>query len=124
MIAEKMDVTSVEAYIAGFPEEIQAILQRVRATIKEAAPDAQEAIKYGLPTMVLHGNLVHFGAFRDHIGFCPTPSGIEAFRDELRPYRLRKGTVQFPLDEPIPYDLIRRITRYRVQENLEKARRK
>ncbi|HHX43813.1 MAG TPA: hypothetical protein GX714_07505 [Chloroflexi bacterium] len=124
MIAEKMDVTSVEAYIAGFPEEIQAILQRVRATIKEAAPDAQEAIKYGLPTMVLHGNLVHFGAFRDHIGFYPTPSGIEAFRDELRPYRLRKGTVQFPLDEPIPYDLIRRITRYRVQENLEKARRK
>ncbi len=124
MIAEKMDVTSVEAYIAGFPEEIQAILQRVRATIKEAAPDAQEAIKYCLPTMVLHGNLVHFGAFRDHIGFYPTPSGIEAFRDELRPYRLRKGTVQFPLDEPIPYDLIRRITRYRVQENLEKARRK
>ena len=124
MIAEKMDVTSVEAYIAGFPEEIQAILQRVRATIKEAAPDAQEAIKYGLPTMVLHGNLVHFGAFRDHIGFYPTPSGIEAFRDELRPYRLRKGTVQFPLDEPIPYVLIRRITRYRVQENLEKARRK
>ena len=121
MIAERAEPVSIDAYIAGFPDDVQEILQRIRATIKEAAPDAQEAIKYRLPTFTLHGNLVHFGAFMDHIGFYPDPSGIETFRDELAPYRLSKGAIQFPLSEPVPYDLIRRITEYRVQENLVRA---
>ena len=121
MIAERAEPASIDAYIAGFPDDVQEILQRIRATIKEAAPDAQEAIKYRLPTFTLHGNLVHFGAFMDHIGFYPDPSGIETFRDELAPYRLSKGAIQFPLSEPVPYDLIRRITEYRVQENLVRA---
>lgn len=121
MIAERAEPASVDAYIAGFPDDVQEILRRIRATIKEAAPDAQEAITYRLPTFTLHSNLVHFGAFKDHIGFYPDPSGIDAFRDELAPYRLSKGAIQFPLNEPIPYDLIRRITAYRVQENLAKA---
>ena len=125
MIAEKtepasMDAT-IDAYIAGFPEDVQEILQRMRATIREAAPDAQETIKYRMPTFVLHGNLVHFAAYKNHIGFYPVPSGIEAFKDELGPYHVSKGAIQFPLNKPIPYDLIRKITAYRVQENLEKA---
>lgn len=125
MIAEETGpaagYATIDEYIAGFPAHIQEILQRIRATIREAAPEAQEAIKYRLPTFTLHGNLVHFGAFKDHIGFFPDPSGIEAFADELAPYRTSKGTVQFPLDKPIPYDLIRKVTAYRVQENLAKA---
>jgi uncharacterized protein YdhG (YjbR/CyaY superfamily) len=107
---------AVDAYIAGFPPEVQHILERIRTTIREAAPGAEEAIKYGLPTFLLNGNLVHYGAFKDHIGFYPTPSGIEAFTDELSTYRGAKGSVQFPLDRPIPYDLVRRIVQYRVNE--------
>ena len=120
-MAEGTGPGSIDEYIAAYPENVREILRRIRATIREAAPEATEAIKYRLPTMILNGNLVHFGAFQDHIGFYPTPSGIDAFRDELAPYRVSKGAIQFPLDRPIPYDLIRRITVFRVQENLEKV---
>jgi uncharacterized protein YdhG (YjbR/CyaY superfamily) len=113
--------TTIDEYLAGFPPEVQAILQQIRRTIREAAPGAEETIKYRMPTFTLKGNLVHFAAFRNHIGFYPVPTGIEAFRDELSVYQGGKGSVQFPLDQPIPYDLIRRITAFRVKENLAKA---
>jgi uncharacterized protein YdhG (YjbR/CyaY superfamily) len=112
---------NIDEYIAGFPPEIQAILQAIRQTIREAAPDAQETISYQMPTFTLYGNLVHFAAFSRHIGFYPVPSGIDAFRDELAAYKQGKGSVQFPLDQPMPYDLIRRIVVFRAQENLAKA---
>ena len=106
----------IDAYIAAFPEDVQAILQQVRRTIHEAAPEATEAIAYGMPTFKLHGNLVHFAAFKNHIGFYPVPLGIEAFQEELSAYKQGKGSVQFPLDKPIPYDLIQRIVHFRVEE--------
>ena len=112
---------SIDEYIAGFPPDVQAILQQIRRMIHEAAPDAQEAISYQMPTFKLKGNLVHFAAFKSHIGFYPVPSGVEAFKDELSIYKQGKGSVQFPLDQPIPYDLISRIVQFRVQENLAKA---
>ena len=114
-------VASIDAYIAGFPPDIQAILQQIRATIHAAAPDAQETISYQMPTFTLHGNLVHFAAFKQHIGFYPTPSGTEHFQAALACYKGGKGSVQFPLDEPIPYDLITEIVKFRVEENLAKA---
>jgi uncharacterized protein YdhG (YjbR/CyaY superfamily) len=115
---------TIDEYIAGFPKEVQAILEKIRSTIKNSAPGAEEAIKYQMPTFVLKGNLVHFAAFKHHIGFYPVPSGIEAFKDELARYKQGKGSVQFPLDQPIPYELIERIVKFRVSENLEKAQRK
>jgi uncharacterized protein YdhG (YjbR/CyaY superfamily) len=116
--------TSIDTYIASFPAEIQAILEKVRLTIHAAAPDAQETINYGMPTFTLHGNLVHFAAHKEHIGFYPTPSGIERFKNELSAYEGAKGSVKFPLDQPIPYDLIRQITLFRVQENVSRAQAK
>jgi uncharacterized protein YdhG (YjbR/CyaY superfamily) len=111
----------IDDYIAGFPADVQQILQQIRNTIRDAAPGAQETIKYQAPTFTLNGNLVHFAAFKNHIGFYPTPSGIEQFKKELSPYKGAKGSVQFPLDKPIPFDLIRRIVEFRVRENLERA---
>jgi uncharacterized protein YdhG (YjbR/CyaY superfamily) len=113
---------TIDEYIAGFPEDVQVILQKIRAIIREQAPGAEEAIKYQLPTFVLNGNLVHFGAFKKHIGFYPTPSGTERFQKELAAYEGAKGSVQFPLDRPIPYGLIREIVRFRVQESLAKGK--
>ena len=121
MDAKTPSPTTIDEYIAGFPAEVQAILQKVRATIHQAAPDAQEKIGYGIPTFTLHGNLVHFAAYKNHIGFYPAPRGIEKFKDELAAYAGSKGTIQFPLDQPIPYELIRRIVVFRVQDNLEQA---
>ena len=112
----------IDTYIADFPEEIQAILQEVRATIHKAAPEATEDIKYAIPTFVLNGNLVHFAAFKSHIGFYPTPTGIEEFEKELSVYKQGKGSVQFPLDQPMPLDLITRIVKYRVKQNREKKK--
>ncbi len=112
---------SIDEYIAAFPPDIQAILQKVRETVREAAPGATEAIKYQMPTFVLKGNLVHFAAFKKHIGFYPAPTGIEEFRERLSVYKGAKGSVQFPLDMPIPYDLITDIVAFRVQENLARA---
>lgn len=107
---------TIDEYIALYSPEVQEILRKVRRVIHEAAPEATEAIKYGIPTFVLGGNLVHFGAFKDHLGFFPTPSGIEAFKDELAKYAQSKGTIRFPYSEPIPYDLIARIVHSRVEE--------
>jgi uncharacterized protein YdhG (YjbR/CyaY superfamily) len=112
---------TIDDYIADFPPDVQAILKKLRATIRKAAPDAEEAMKYRLPTFVLNGNLVHFGAFKKHIGFYATPTGNEKFRKELAVYEGAKGSVQFPLDKPIPYDLVSRMVKFRVKENLEKA---
>jgi len=116
--------TNIDEYISGFPEEIQILLEQVRATIKQAAPEAEEAIKYAMPTFVLNGNLVHFAAFKNHIGFYPVPSGIEAFKKELSVYKGAKGSVQFPLNQPMPLELITKIVKFRVDENLRKAKAK
>ena len=106
----------MDEYIAGFPTDVQRILQEIRSVIRELAPNAEEALKYGIPTFVLHGNLVHFAAFKQHVGFYPTPSGVEKFKDELSSYRHAKGSIQFPLDEPVPFASIRKIVKYRVKE--------
>jgi uncharacterized protein YdhG (YjbR/CyaY superfamily) len=121
---KKSSFQTIDEYIEQYPEDIQKILHKIRSVIKEAAPDASEKISYQMPTFYLHGNLVHFAAFKTHIGFYPVPSGIEKFQDELSKYKGGKGSVQFPLDQAIPYDLIRRITLFRVKENLELAKRK
>jgi len=115
---------TIDEYIAGFPPEVQAILQKIRLTIKKAAPDAEETISYQMPTFTLHGNLVHFAAFKKHIGFYPVPTGIEQFKKELAAYTSGKGSVQFPLDQPIPYSLISKIVKFRVKENAAKAKAK
>ena len=115
---------SMDSYIASYPDEVQKILERVRCTIREAAPDAEETINYGIPTFTLKGNLVHFAAFKNHIGFYPAPSGIEKFKNELAVYKGAKGSVQFPFEKPIPFDLISRIVRFRLTENLERAKAK
>ena len=111
----------IDEYIAVFPKDIQKILEKIRMTIRKAAPDAKEAIKYQIPTFTLNGNLVHFAAYKKHIGFYPAPRAIEEFKDELAGYEGAKGTIQFLLDKPIPYDLISRMVKFRVKDNLEKA---
>jgi len=121
MKTDKTSPKSIDEYIAGFPKDVQAILQKIRMTIRKAAPDAEEAIKYQIPTFTLKGNLVHFGAYKNHIGFYPAPRAIEEFKKELSAYEGSKGTVRFPFDKPIPYDLITRIVMFRVKKNLEKA---
>lgn len=115
-------MTVIDNYIVQFPEDVQVLLNEIRKVIKEAAPEATEKISYQMPTFYFHGNLVHFAAYKKHIGFYPAASGIEAFKEEIAAYKWAKGSVQFPLDKPIPYDLIRRITAYRVAENLEKSK--
>jgi uncharacterized protein YdhG (YjbR/CyaY superfamily) len=114
-------VLSIEQYIASCPTELQPLLERTYQTIRKAAPGATEAIKYGMPTFVLHGNLVHFAACKGHLGFYPTPSGIEQFREALAGYQTSKGAIQFPLDRPIPQTLIAKIVRFRVRENVARA---
>ena len=112
------EIKDIDQYIAGFPMEIQVILKEIRATIKKAAPNAQETISYHMPTFKLNGNLVHFAAFKNHIGFYPTPTGIDQFSEALSGYKGAKGSVQFPLNQPIPYELISEIVKFRVQESL------
>ncbi len=114
---------TIDQYIKTFPQEIQVILEKIRKTIQRAAPEAVETISYQMPTFKLNGNLVHFAAFKNHIGFYPIPSGIEAFKRELSPFIAGKGTLRFPLDKPIPYDLIEKIVVFRVKENLAKKSR-
>ncbi len=115
---------TMDEYIDTFPEDVRRILNELRQTIQDVAPEAEETINYQMPTFTLNGNLVHFAAFKNHIGFYPTPTGIEAFREELSGYKGAKGSVQFPLDEPLPLPLIRRIVEYRVKENLERKPKK
>ena len=115
---------TMDEYISTFPEDVQRILNELRQTIREAAPEAEETINYQIPTFALHGNLVHFAAFEKHIGFYPTPSGMEAFKKELSSYKSAKGSVQFPIDQPLPLPLLRRIVEYRVKENVERKQKK
>jgi uncharacterized protein YdhG (YjbR/CyaY superfamily) len=111
---------NIDQYIERFPEEIQIILSKLRAAIKKAAPQAVERISYQMPAFYFNGNLVYFAAFKNHIGFFPTSSGVAAFQKELAKYATSKGTVHFPLDKPLPLDLIKRIVRFRVKENSAK----
>jgi uncharacterized protein YdhG (YjbR/CyaY superfamily) len=119
---DKKQFNTIDEYIGTFPENVQRILEKMRQTIRDTAPEAVEAISYQMPTFKLNGNLVHFAAFKNHIGFYPTPSGIEAFKKELSQYPGAKGSVQFPIDKPIPYDLVKKITLFRVKETLEKTK--
>lgn len=112
------EYTTIDEYIRQFEPEVREKLERLRAVIKEAAPDAVEKISYQMPTFYLYGNLVHFAAFKTHIGFYPAPSGIEAFNEEIAKYKWAKGSVQFPMEQPIPYELIGRVVRFRVAENI------
>ena len=120
MQGEKDNFQSIDEYIAQFPADVQGKLIEFRRVIIEAAPDATEKITYEMPTFFLYKNLVRFAAFKNHIGFYPAPSGIEAFKDELTAYKTSKGAIQFPIDKPLPLDLIARITAFRVAENLKK----
>jgi uncharacterized protein YdhG (YjbR/CyaY superfamily) len=112
---------NIDEYIAGFSPDVQEILQKIRRMVKKAAPEAKETIKYQMPAFMLKGNLVYFAAFKNHIGFFPPVTGNEKLKNELYIYEGPKGSLKFPLDKPIPYDLIRRIINIRVRENLEKA---
>lgn len=122
MMTDQKVPQNIDDYIAGFPKKIRQRLEQIRATIRKAAPDAEEAIKYAIPTFVLNGNLVHFAAFKNHIGFYPAPQGIEEFKEELSAYKGAKGSVQFPHDRPIPLDLISRIVKFRAEKSLEKKK--
>lgn len=115
---------TITQYIRSFPKATQKLLQEMRDAIRSAAPDAAEKISYQMPTFYLHGNLVHFAAYEHHIGFYPAASGIAAFQDQLKKYKSSKGAVQFPIDKPLPLALIKKIVRYRVTENLERAKTK
>jgi uncharacterized protein YdhG (YjbR/CyaY superfamily) len=115
---------TIDEYIRSFPPDVQEILEKLRKLIHEVVPEAKEAMAYGIPTFTLNENLVHFAAFEHHIGFYPTPSGIASFKKELSLYKHAKGSVQFPLDQPIPYDLVRRIVEYRVKEVREGVKKK
>jgi uncharacterized protein YdhG (YjbR/CyaY superfamily) len=122
MKAKQQQPTTIDAYIADFPKDVQERLEKVRATIRKAAPDAEEAIKYQIPTFVLNGNLIHFGGYKNHIGLYPGSKPIEEFRDELSRYEVSKGTVKFPLDKPLPIGLISKITKFCVKRNLAKKK--
>lgn len=112
--------STIDEYISNFPQEVQVLLEKMRQTIRKAAPDAVEAISYGIPTFKLKGNLVHFGGYAHHIGFYPGSQAIEVFKRELSAYVVNKGTVRFSLDQKIPFDLVTKIVKYRVQQSLEK----
>jgi len=112
---------NVDSYIAGFPEATQYLLDELRAAIKKAAPDAEEVISYSMPAFKYHGMLVFFAGYKNHIGFYPGAGGIEAFKKEISVYKNAKGSVQFPLDKKLPLQLITRIVKFRVKQNLEKA---
>ena len=124
MNGNKNSFKTIDEYITQFPLDVQKTLRTLRNVIKEAAPDAIEKISYQMPAFVLYGNLVYFAAHKSHIGLYPAPSGVEAFKDELSGYLAGKGSIQFPLDKPLPYELIARIVKARVAENMRKAKQK
>ena len=124
MITQKTKPSDIDEYMAGLPENIQKILEELRSTIRKAAPAAEETINYGIPTFTLNGNLVHFAAYKNHIGFYATPTGHKAFEKELSIYKTGKGSVQFPIDQPLPLALITQIVKFRVIENSEKKKAK
>ncbi|MCX6055317.1 MAG: DUF1801 domain-containing protein [Chloroflexi bacterium] len=122
MERQRQNFKSIDEYIALFPDNIQSILSQLRGVIRKAAPDSEEKISYQMPTFFLKGNLVHFAAYKNHIGFYPTSSGVESFMEEITPYKHSKGAIRFPIDQPIPLDLVEKIVRFRVIENLQRAR--
>jgi uncharacterized protein YdhG (YjbR/CyaY superfamily) len=124
MEENKTSFQSIDEYISEFSPEVQEILKTLRKVIKEAAPNAEEKISYQMPAFYLHGNLVYFAAFKKHIGFYPTASGIEKFKDELSGYKGGKGSVQFPIEKPLPYELISKIVKFKVAENIKLAEEK
>jgi len=124
MKSQKSNFKTINEYIKIFPKDIQKILEIVRQTIKKAAPEAEEAISYQMPTFKLNGNLVHFAAFKNHIGFYPTPSGTKEFKKEISVFRSGKGSIQFPIDKPMPLSLIKKIVKYRVKESVTAAKKK
>lgn len=121
---DKKKYQDIDEYIADYPKDVQKILNKIRATIKKAAPKAEEAISYQIPTFNFHGYLIYFAAYKNHIGVYPAPRGVEKFKKDLARYGAGKGTLRFPLDEPIPYDLITKIVEFRAKQNLEKAKEK
>lgn len=124
MESKKITPATIDEYIDQFPNEVQIALRAIRETIRLAAPEAEERISYQMPAFTWHGNLVYFAAFKHHIGFYPIPSGIRAFQKELSAYKTAKGSVQFPLDQPMPLELVTRIVKFRMGENLKKAKSK
>ena len=124
MEESKKSIETIDEYISQFPADVQDILNTLRKVIREAAPETKEKISYQMPTFVFNGNLVHFAAYKNHIGFYPTPSGISAFKEELAEYKGAKGSVQFPIEKPLPYELISRIVKFRVDENIMKSENK
>jgi uncharacterized protein YdhG (YjbR/CyaY superfamily) len=114
-------IQDIDSYMARYPPDVRKLLEQIRSTIRKAAPDAQEKIGYGIPTFTLNGNLVHFGGFKNHIGFYPGPDAIVAFKKELSVYNGAKGSIQFPIDKPMPLGLISKMVKYRVAQNKEKA---
>jgi len=121
MASTKPKTSSIDKYISQFPKEIQRVLEKLRQTIKKSAPKSEETMSYGIPTFDMNGkHLVHFAAFKKHIGFYPTPSGISKFQKEMSDYETAKGSVKFPLDKPIPFDLVKEIVKFRVEENKSK----
>jgi uncharacterized protein YdhG (YjbR/CyaY superfamily) len=121
---QKNTINNIDEYIAIFPKNVRDILEELRKVIRESAPEAEETISYGMPTFKLNGNLVHFAAYKNHIGFYPTPSAIVAFKKELSSYKQAKGSVQFPINEPIPFDIVKKIVEFRVKENEAKIKNK
>jgi uncharacterized protein YdhG (YjbR/CyaY superfamily) len=122
MKTPKKEYKAIDDYIATFPKNIQSILEEMRQAIRDSAPEAEEAISYQMPTFKLNSNLVYFAAFKNHIGFYPTSSPIEAFKEDLSDYEVSKGTVRFPLNKPIPLDIVKKMVRYRAKENLDKRK--
>jgi len=122
MAKPKKTFETIDDYIATFPREVRVVLEELRQTIREAAPEVEEAIRYQMPTFRLNGNLVHFAAYKNHIGFYPTPSAIKRFKEKLSAFKTSKGAIQFPLKEPIPFALVKEIVRFRVKENMSKKK--
>jgi len=118
---DKTKATTIDEYIAEYPDSTQSLLSELRNHIRMIVPDAKETISYGVPTFTLFGNLVHFAAYQNHIGFYPGASGVDNFKHELAGYQTSKGTIQFPINQPLPLELIEKIVRFRVNENLNKA---
>jgi uncharacterized protein YdhG (YjbR/CyaY superfamily) len=119
---QTIQAENIDEYIDAFPQSMQKLLKAMRNTIRKAAPQAEETIKYGIPTFTLQGNLVHFAGYKNHIGFYPAPKGIQQFKNETAQYETGKGTLQFPLDQPLPLPLVAKIVKFRVEMNLEKAK--
>jgi uncharacterized protein YdhG (YjbR/CyaY superfamily) len=124
MVTGKKGYSSIDEYIRSFPEHIQKKLEEIRNVIKELVPEAQEKISYQIPAFSLNGNLVWFAGYAKHIGFYPGASGIKAFKSELSKYKYAKGSVQFPIEEPLPIELIKKIVNFKVEENLKKKKKK